>query len=69
MQGTWIAMSVGEACESLSVDWFGKLSNTLEPSLWIHSPRSGVTFLLRLGTTMSMVGECPWYVVSWCLLL
>jgi hypothetical protein len=43
-------------CERLSVDWFGKLSDTLEPSLWIHSPGSGVTLLLRLGTTMSMVG-------------
>jgi hypothetical protein len=45
-----------EACENLSVDWFGKLSDTLEPSLWIHSPGSGVTLLLRLGTTMSKVG-------------
>jgi hypothetical protein len=49
-------VSVGEACESLSVDWFGKPSNTLELSLWIHSPGSGVTLLLRLGTTVSMVG-------------
>jgi hypothetical protein len=47
--GTWIFMSVGEFCESLSVDWFGKMSNTLEPSLWIHSPGLGVTLLLRLG--------------------
>jgi hypothetical protein len=26
------------------------------PSLWTHSPGSGVTLLLRFGTTMSMVG-------------
>jgi hypothetical protein len=54
--GTWIVVSVGESCESLNFDWFGKPSNTLEPSLWIHSPDVGVTLLLRLGTTMSMVG-------------
>jgi hypothetical protein len=54
--GTWIVVSVGESCESLSVDWFGKPSNTLELSLWIHSPGSGVTLLLRLGTTVSTVG-------------
>jgi hypothetical protein len=54
--GTWIVVSVGKACESLSVDWFGKPSNTLEPSLWIHSPGSGVTLLLRFGTIVSMVG-------------
>jgi hypothetical protein len=34
----------------------GSLSDTLEPSLWIHSPGSGVTLLLRLGTIVSMVG-------------
>jgi hypothetical protein len=54
--GTWIAMSVGESCESLSANWFGKPGNTLEPSMWIHSHGSGVTLMLRLGTTMSMVG-------------
>jgi hypothetical protein len=54
--GTWIATSAGKACESLSVDWFGKPSNTLEPSLWIHSPGSGVTLLLRFGTVVSTVG-------------
>jgi hypothetical protein len=54
--GTWIVVSVVEAYESLSADWFGKPSNTLEPSLWIHSPSLGVTLLLRLGTKMSMVG-------------
>jgi hypothetical protein len=54
--GTWIVVSVGKFCESLSVDWFGKTSNTLEPSLWIHSPGSGVTLLLRFGTVMSTVG-------------
>jgi hypothetical protein len=29
---------------------------TLEPSLWIHSPSSGVTLLLRFGAVVSMVG-------------
>jgi hypothetical protein len=53
--GTWIIVSDGESCESLSVEWFGKPSNNLELSLWIHSPGSGVTLLLRLGTTMSTV--------------
>ena len=53
--GTWIVVSVGEACESLSDNWFGETSNTLEVSLWIHSPGLGVTLLLRLGTTVSMV--------------
>jgi hypothetical protein len=28
----------------------------MEPSLWIHSPSSGVTFLLRFGTIVSTVG-------------
>jgi hypothetical protein len=32
----------------------GKLSDTLEPSLWIHS--LGLEVRLRLGTIMSMVG-------------
>jgi hypothetical protein len=45
-----------EACESLGADWFGKPSNTLEPSLWIHSPSSGVTLLLRFGIVVSTVG-------------
>jgi hypothetical protein len=54
--GTWIAMSAGEAYDSLSADWFGKTSNTLEPSSWVHSPGSGVTLMLRIGTTLSMVG-------------
>jgi hypothetical protein len=54
--GTWIATSVGKAFEILSDDWFGKPSNTLEPSLWIHSPGSGVTLLLRFGTIVSTVG-------------
>jgi hypothetical protein len=49
-------VSTGKACESLSDDWFGKPSNTLELSLWIHSPGLGVTLLLRLGTTVSTVG-------------
>jgi hypothetical protein len=53
---TWIIVSDGESCESLSVEWFGKPSNTLEPSLWIHHPISGVKLLLRLGTAMSTVG-------------
>jgi hypothetical protein len=34
----------------------GKPSNTLEPSLWIHSPGSGVTLLLRFGAVVSTVG-------------
>jgi hypothetical protein len=46
----------GEECDSLSDDWFGNPSNTLEPSLWIHSSSLGVALLLRLGTTMSTVG-------------
>jgi hypothetical protein len=54
--GTWIVVRVLETCESLGVDWFGKPSNTLELSLWIHSPGSGVTLLLRFGTIMSTVG-------------
>jgi len=45
-----------EAYDILGVDWFGKPSNTLEPSLWIHSPGSGVKLLLRLGTIVSVVG-------------
>ena len=54
--GTWIAVSVGKSCESLSVVWFGNPSNTLEPSLWIHSTGSGVTLMLIFGTIVSMVG-------------
>jgi hypothetical protein len=34
----------------------GKPSNTLEPSLWIHSLGSRVTLLLIFGTVVSMVG-------------
>jgi hypothetical protein len=49
-------VSAGKVCESLSANWFGKPSNTLEPSLWIHSPGSGVTLLLRFGTIASTVG-------------
>jgi hypothetical protein len=45
-----------EACEILSAEWFGKLSDTLEPSLWIHSPNLGVTLFLRLETSMSTIG-------------
>jgi len=54
--GTWIVASVVEACESLSIEWFGKTSNTLEASLRIHRPSSRVTLLLRLGTIVSTVG-------------
>jgi hypothetical protein len=54
--GTWIVVTVGKSCESLSVDWFGKPSNTLEPSLWIYRPGSGVTLLLRFGAVVSTVG-------------
>jgi hypothetical protein len=53
--GTWIVVGAGKACESLSVDWFGKPSNTLELSLWIHIPSSGVTLLLRFGTIASTI--------------
>jgi hypothetical protein len=42
--------------ESLSYEWFGKPSNTLEPSLWIHSPGSRVTLLLRFGTVVYTIG-------------
>jgi hypothetical protein len=45
-----------EACESLGADLFEKPSNTLKPSLWIHSPGSGVTLLLIFGTVVSKVG-------------
>jgi hypothetical protein len=34
--GTWIVVSAGEACESLSADWFGKPSNTNIPSFNPH---------------------------------
>jgi hypothetical protein len=54
--GTWIAVSVGKSCERLSAYWFWKPSNSVEPSLWIHSPSSGVTLLLRFGVVVSMVG-------------
>ena len=54
--GNCITLSDGKAYESLSVDWFGKPSNTLEPSLWIRSPRSGLTLLLRFGTIVSTIG-------------
>jgi hypothetical protein len=54
--GTWISLSAGKACEILSDDYFGKPSNTLESSLWIHSPGSGVTLLLRFGAIVSTVG-------------
>jgi hypothetical protein len=45
-----------ESYESLGDDWFGKSSNTLEPSLWIHIPSSGVKLLLRFGIVVSTVG-------------
>jgi hypothetical protein len=54
--GNWIVVSVGKAYERLSVDWFRKPSNTLELSLWIHSPSLGVTLLLIFGSVVSMVG-------------
>ena len=54
--GSWIIVSARKAHESLSTDWFGKPSNTLEPSLRIHSPGSGVTLLLSFGTIVSTVG-------------
>jgi hypothetical protein len=41
--------------ERLNVDWFFNPSDTLEPSLWIHSPGLGVTLMLRQGTKVSMV--------------
>jgi hypothetical protein len=49
-------VSIGKARENLSADWFRKPSNTLEPSLWIHSLGSGVTLLLRFGTIVSTIG-------------
>jgi hypothetical protein len=49
-------VSVGKSYERLSVDWFGKPSNTLEPSFWIHSPGSGVTPLLRFGIVVATIG-------------
>jgi hypothetical protein len=54
--GTWIFVSDGKACESLSVDWFRKPSNIMELSLWIHSPGLGMILLLRFGAIVSMVG-------------
>jgi hypothetical protein len=54
--GTWIAVSAGKSNERLSADWFEKPSNTLELSLWIHSPGSGVTLLLRFGIVVSTIG-------------
>jgi hypothetical protein len=45
-----------EAHESLGVDWFGKPTNTMEPSLCIHKLGLGVTFLLSFGIVMSMAG-------------
>jgi hypothetical protein len=54
--GTCIVVSTGKTCERLSVDWFGKPSNTLESSFCIHSPGSRVTLLLRFGTIVSTVG-------------
>jgi hypothetical protein len=49
-------VSAEKSCESLSADWFGKTSNTLEPSLCIHSPGSRVTLLLRFGVVVSWLG-------------
>jgi hypothetical protein len=54
--GTWIGVGVGEPVRDLVITGLGKPSNTLEPSLWIHSPGSGVTLLLRFGVVVSMVG-------------
>jgi hypothetical protein len=41
---------------TLSVDWFGKLSVTLEPILVDSYPWLMGDLLLRLGTIMSKVG-------------
>ena len=54
--GTWISLSAGKSCDILSVDWFMNLRNSLEPSLWIHSPGSGVRLLFKFGAVVSMVG-------------
>ena len=54
--GTWIVASVGKSWESLITDWFGNPSNTLELSLWIHSPRLRVTLPLRFGVVVPTVG-------------
>jgi hypothetical protein len=58
--GTWIVVSAGKSYEILTMDWFGKPRNTLEPSLWIDIPSSTVTLLLRFGKIASTVG---WNVV------
>jgi hypothetical protein len=44
------------ACEIFSDNWFGKPSNTLEPSMWIHIPGSGVMLVLIFGAVVSTVG-------------
>jgi hypothetical protein len=49
-------VSAGKECESLSADWFGKPSNTVESSLWIHSPGLGVTLLLIFQAVVSTIG-------------
>ena len=59
--GTWISVSARKSYESFSADWFGKPINALELSLWIHSPGSRVTLLLRFGVVVSTVG---WNVLS-----
>jgi hypothetical protein len=46
---------LGNLCESLRADWFGNPSNTLEPSLLIHSPGSWVTLLLKFRAVVSRV--------------
>jgi hypothetical protein len=54
--GICIVVGVRETCERLRDEWFGNPSNTLEPSLWIHSPGSGVALLLRFGAVVSTSG-------------
>jgi hypothetical protein len=54
-------VSAGKACESLIANWFGKPSNTMELSLWIHIPGSGVTLLLRFRAVVSTIG---WHVLG-----
>jgi hypothetical protein len=68
--GTWIAVSAWKSCESLSVDWFWKPSNTLEPSLWIHSLGLRVTLLVEIwNNSVYDWVERPWSATNWCLLL
>jgi hypothetical protein len=54
--GTWIDVGVGDPMRDFVITGLGMPSNTLEPSLWIHSPGSRVMLLLRFGAVVSTVG-------------